>query len=51
MNTYAPIALFVYNRYSHVKKVVEAIKKTQLQKNQKYMFFLIIVMISKSKLR
>ena len=32
MNTYAPIALFVYNRYSHVKKVVEAIKKLSCKK-------------------
>jgi len=32
MNTYAPIALFVYNRFSHVKKVIGAIKKNSIAK-------------------
>ncbi len=30
MNSYAPIALFVYNRYQHIKKVIEAIKKNPI---------------------
>jgi hypothetical protein len=30
MNSYAPIALFVYNRLEHVKRVIEAIKKNQI---------------------
>ena len=38
MNTYA-IALFVYNRYSHVKKVVEAIKKNSVAKKSKIYVF------------
>lgn len=39
MKTYAPIALFVYNRYSHVKKVVEAIKKNSIAKKTKMYVF------------
>ena len=32
MNSYAPIALFVYNRLEHTKKVIEAIKKNSISK-------------------
>ena len=39
MNSYAPIALFVYNRFIHVKKVIEAIKKNSIsQKCNIYIF-------------
>ena len=33
MNSYAPIALFVYNRPEHVKRVIEAIKKNLIAQN------------------
>lgn len=39
MKTYAPIALFVYNRYDHVKKVVNAIKKNSIAKKSKIYVF------------
>lgn len=39
MKTYAPIALFVYNRFSHVKKVIGAIKKNSLAKKSKIYIF------------
>ena len=39
MKTYAPIALFVYNRYDHVKKVVDAIKKNSIAKKSKIYIF------------
>ena len=39
MKTYAPIALFVYNRYDHVKKVVHAIKKNSIAKKSKIYVF------------
>ena len=39
MKTYAPIALFVYNRYDHVKKVVNAIKKNSIAKKSKIYIF------------
>ena len=32
MNSYSPIALFVYNRLQHTKKVIEAIKKNHIYK-------------------
>ena len=39
MNSYAPIALFVYNRYQHIKKVIEAIKKNPIsQRSTIYIF-------------
>ena len=39
MNAYAPIALFVYNRLPHVKRVIQAIKKNSLsQKSIIYIF-------------
>ena len=33
MNSYAPIALFVYNRPKHVKRVIEAIKKNKISQD------------------
>ena len=39
MKTYAPIALFVYNRLSHVKKVIGAIKKNSLAKKSNIYIF------------
>ena len=39
MNTYSPIALFVYNRLQHTKKVIEAIKKNHIsQRSTIYVF-------------
>ena len=39
MNSYAPIALFVYNRYQHIKKVIEAIKKNPISKRSTIYIF------------
>ena len=39
MNSYSPIALFVYNRLQHTKKVIEAIKKNHIsQRSTIYVF-------------
>ena len=39
MNAYAPIALFVYNRLPHVKKVIKAIKENSISKKSKIYIF------------
>ena len=39
MKTYAPIALFVYNRFEHAKKVIEAIKKNSISKKSNIYIF------------
>jgi hypothetical protein len=39
MTHYAPIALFVFNRYNHLKRVVEAIKKNSIAKKSKVYIF------------
>lgn len=39
MNSHAPIALFVYNRFTHVKKVIEAIKKNSISKKSTIYIF------------
>ena len=38
MNTYAPIALFVYNRYSHVKRLMVIKKNSVAKKSKIYVF-------------
>ena len=42
MNSYAPIALFVYNRPKHVKRVIEAIKKIKYHRIVLFIFFQIL---------
>lgn len=39
MNAYAPIALFVYNRLPHVKKVINAIKDNSISRKSKIYIF------------
>ncbi len=39
MKTYAPIALFVYNRLPHVKQVIQAIKKNPLSRKSTIYIF------------
>ncbi|MAV79854.1 MAG: glycosyl transferase [Flavobacteriaceae bacterium] len=39
MTVYAPIALFVYNRFTHIKKVVESIKKNSISKKSNIFIF------------
>ena len=39
MISYAPIALFVYNRLAHVKSITEAIKKNSISKKSKIYIF------------
>ena len=40
MKTYAPIALFVYNRPLHVKSVIKALKKNYLASLSEYQAFI-----------
>ena len=51
MNSHAPIALFVYNRFTHVKKVIEAIKKILFQKKAQSIYFLTITILSLKKVK
>ncbi|MDB3986944.1 glycosyltransferase [bacterium] len=39
MYAYAPIALFVYNRLNHIKKVIEALKKNLIAEKSKIYIF------------